>query len=192
MGGGKRRAVGEKEWEQLVLEELREAQSHLPDYLLRYLWPQVVASTRKDLFFSEVRVPVCLWSIFLFPLCLCASYNRRMSATHILNTHTNVHTQTHMGKSTHSMCRIQCEHGEADEVCVPVCLIDREVVSLCFHIRSHLHAPLHTCRIPGEVGNQIVDKRKLRTHQTFTGRNTTTNSRFLILQSSTHAQKITV
>ena len=61
MGGGKRREVGEKEWEQLILEELREAKSHLPDYLLPYLWSQVVASTRKDLFFSEVRVsPVSL------------------------------------------------------------------------------------------------------------------------------------
>jgi hypothetical protein len=107
MGGGKRRGVGEKEWEQLILQELRESQSHLPDYLLRYLWPQVVASTREELFFNEVSAPVCLWCIFLFPLCLCASYNRRMSKTHIhTRTHTNAHTQTHMGKSTHSMCRL--------------------------------------------------------------------------------------
>jgi hypothetical protein len=72
MGGGKRRAVGEKEREQLILQELREAQSHLPDYLLRYLWQQVVASTRKELFFSEVRVPVCLgWYLSVSPVSLC-------------------------------------------------------------------------------------------------------------------------
>ena len=99
MGGGKRRAVGEKEWEQLVLEELREAQSHLPDYLLRYLWPQIVASTRKELFFNEVRVPVCLWCIFLFP------YNRRMSKTHI---HTHSHTQTHIRKHIWAKAHIAC------------------------------------------------------------------------------------
>jgi hypothetical protein len=119
MGGGKRRAVGEKEWEQLVLEELREAQSH---YLLRYLWPQVVASTRKDLFFSEVRVPVCLWSIFLFPLCLCASYNRRMSATHILNTHTQTCIRKHIWAKAHIACAGSSANTEKRTKCVYLCV----------------------------------------------------------------------
>ena len=56
-----------REREQAILEEFHKAQQHMPDYLLRTLWPQIVASTRKDLFFRKVCAPASLCGICVFP-----------------------------------------------------------------------------------------------------------------------------